>query len=88
MDSKLWTHFGIGSGIDTIKCYYMHTMCFGNQTGLVKILIIFKFMLQWWCEGALFSGVGVIGLVVNVLSVGILATKELRKHTFNQVLNI
>ena len=61
---------------------------YGNQTGLVKILIIFKFMLQWWCEGALFSGVGVIGLVVNVLSVGILSTKELRKHTFNQVLNI
>ena len=41
---------------------------------------------QWWCEGTLFTGVGVAGFVANVLSVGILSTKEMRKHTFNQLL--
>ena len=41
---------------------------------------------QWWCEGTLFTAVGAAGLLFNLLSIGILATKEMRKHTFNQLL--
>ena len=48
-------------------------------------LIYLHYILQWWCEGVLFFGVGLIALVFNTLSIGILATEELRKHTFNQV---
>ena len=41
---------------------------------------------QWLCEGTLFTAVGAAGLLFNLLSIGILATKEMRKHTFNQLL--
>jgi hypothetical protein len=41
---------------------------------------------QWWCEGVLFTGVGLAGLLANCFSIGILATKEMRKHSFNQLL--
>ena len=42
--------------------------------------------MQWWCEGVLFSLFGLGGLVANCLSIGILSTRDMRKHTFNQLL--
>ncbi len=42
--------------------------------------------VQWWCEGVLFTGVGVAGLAANIFSVCVLSTKDMRKHTFNQLL--
>ena len=41
---------------------------------------------QWWCEGIFFTGIGLVGLVANFASIGILATKDMRKHSFNQLL--
>ena len=42
--------------------------------------------MQFWCEGVLFTGFGVGGLLANILSIGILSTKDMRKHSFNQLL--
>ena len=42
--------------------------------------------MQWWCEGILFTGFGVVGLLANFFSIGILSTKSVRKHSFNQLL--
>jgi hypothetical protein len=41
---------------------------------------------QWWCEGIFFTGMGLVGLVANFASIGILGTKDMRKHSFNQLL--
>ena len=41
---------------------------------------------QWWCEGVLFTGIGLGGLIANCFSIGILSTKDMRKHSFNQLL--
>ena len=41
---------------------------------------------QWWCEGIFFTGIGLVGLLANFASIGILATKDMRKHSFNQLL--
>ena len=41
---------------------------------------------QYWCEGVLFTGVGLAGLIANCFSIGILCTKDMRKHSFNQLL--
>ena len=35
---------------------------------------------QWWCEGTLFTGIGLGGLIANCFSIGILCTKDMRKH--------
>eukprot|EP00094_Tigriopus_californicus_P008114 TCALIF_07810-PA protein Name:"Similar to FR FMRFamide receptor (Drosophila melanogaster)" AED:0.47 eAED:0.39 QI:0/0.5/0.4/0.8/1/1/5/0/292 len=42
--------------------------------------------MQWWCEGILFTAFGIVGLIANLFSIGILATQEMRKHSFNQLL--
>ena len=42
--------------------------------------------MQWWCEGVLFTAFGVAGLVANLISIGVLSTKDMRKHSFNQLL--
>lgn len=41
---------------------------------------------QWWCEGILFTGIGLCGLIANCFSIGILCTQDMRKHSFNQLL--
>ena len=41
---------------------------------------------QWWCEGVLFTGIGLCGLIANCFSIGILCTQDMRKHSFNQLL--
>jgi len=33
---------------------------------------------QWWCEGIFFTGIGLVGLVANFASIGILSTKDMR----------
>ena len=43
--------------------------------------------MQWWCEGVLFTGLGLFGLAANLLSIAVLtSTRELRRHSFNQLL--
>ena len=43
-------------------------------------------LFQWWCEGVLFTGIGLCGLIANCFSIGILCTRDMRKHSFNQLL--
>lgn len=40
----------------------------------------------YWCEGVLTVGVGMIGMVGNILSIAVLVTRDMRKHSFNQLL--
>ena len=41
---------------------------------------------QWWCEGIFFTGIGLVGLVANFASIGILSTKDMR-YLFDQSAN-
>ena len=43
---------------------------------------------EFWCEGILFGIFGLFGLIFNLTSVLTLTSKEMRKHTFNQLLAI
>ena len=43
---------------------------------------------EFWCEGIFFGIFGLFGLIFNLTSVLTLTSKEMRKHTFNQLLAI
>ena len=42
---------------------------------------------EFWCEGVLFSCLGVFGLISNLVTlITILSSSSMRQHTFNQLL--
>ena len=41
---------------------------------------------EFWCEGVLFSCLGLFGLISNMTSIMTLLSKDMRKHTFNKLL--
>ena len=42
---------------------------------------------EYWCEGVVFSILGLLGLVSNMLVIiTIISSTSMRKHTFNQLL--
>jgi len=43
---------------------------------------------EYWCEGILFSSLGIFGLVSNIASIVTLLSVDMRKQTFNQLLAI
>ena len=43
---------------------------------------------EFWCEGVLFSSLGMFGLVSNLASIATLLSPDMRKQTFNQLLAV
>ena len=43
---------------------------------------------EFWCEGVLFSSLGLFGLVTNLASIVTLLSPTMRKQTFNQLLAV
>ena len=41
---------------------------------------------EFWCEGGLFSSLGLFGLISNLASIATFLSADLRKQTFNQLL--
>lgn len=41
---------------------------------------------EYWCEGIIFSGLGLFGLVSNLITIITITTSNMKKHTFNQLL--
>lgn len=43
---------------------------------------------EFWCEGVLFSSLGLFGLISNIASIVTLLSPDMRKQTFNQLLAV
>ena len=43
---------------------------------------------EYWCEGVLFSSLGLFGLVSNLASIITLLSPDMRRQTFNQLLAV
>jgi hypothetical protein len=41
---------------------------------------------EYWCEGVIFSILGLFGLISNMASILTLLSPDMRKQTFNQLL--
>ena len=41
---------------------------------------------EFWCEGILFSSLGLFGLISNMASIMTLLSPDMRRQTFNQLL--
>jgi len=61
-----------------------HTVC-GNLT--VEYWETWK-QYEFWCEGVLFSCLGLFGLISNMTSIVTLLSNDMRKHTFNKLLAV
>jgi hypothetical protein len=52
--------------------------CFESHVALDILFQVWSTM-QWWCEGVLFTAFGIAGLLGSLVSIGVLATKDMRK---------
>ena len=43
---------------------------------------------EFWCEGVLFSSLGLFGLIANIASIVTLLSPDMRRQTFNQLLAV
>ena len=57
---------------------------------VVFLILTFQAWKQYefWCEGVLFSSLGLFGLISNIASIVTLLSPDMRKQTFNQLLAV
>ena len=63
------------------------------QSFILQLLYLYFTFQAWkqyefWCEGVLFSSLGLFGLISNIASIVTLLSPDMRKQTFNQLLAV
>ena len=77
------------TGLATLQYFHIET---AEKSSRMHIKVTLYLQVwkkyEFWCEGILFGIFGLFGLIFNLTSVLTLTSKEMRKHTFNQLLAI
>jgi len=71
--------------LDAEDNYTFDTEVCGNLTEEYKT--VWK-QYEFWCEGVLFSSLGLFGLISNIASIITLLSPDMRRQTFNQLLAV
>lgn len=73
------------TSLDAVDNYSFDTEVCGNLTEEYKR--VWK-QYEYWCEGVLFSSLGLFGLISNIASIMTLLSPDMRRQTFNQLLAV